>query len=195
MDEDEQLEGAALYLTLLTSLAIGIGLFFLLPTAVGRWSEVLFGWNAWWGNLLEGIVRLVLLIAYIALIGLLPDVKRLYMYHGAEHKTIHAFEADAPLTPESVARFPREHPRCGTAFLLTLVVLSLVLFSLLGPLPLWPRLLSRVLLDAWQAIEDPAVRGAVPRRHSRVGAAQPGPTALDHTRTHARHAGSSHHSL
>lgn len=146
MDEDEQLEGPALYLTLFTSLAFGVGLFFLLPTAIGRWAEVLLGWNAWWGNLLEGVFRLVLLLAYIVLIGLLPDVRRLFMYHGAEHMTIHAFEANAPLTPESVARFPREHPRCGTAFLLTLVILSLILFSLLGPLPLWPRLLSRLLL-------------------------------------------------
>lgn len=146
MEEDEQLEGAALYLTLSVSLVLGVGLFFLLPAAVGRWAELLWGWNAWWGNLLEGVVRLVLLVAYVGLIGRMNEVRRLYMYHGAEHKTINAFEAYAPLTPESVARHPKEHTRCGTAFLLILVLLSIVLFALLGPLPMLPRLLSRLLL-------------------------------------------------
>ncbi len=146
LEEEEQLEGWSLYLTLGLALIVGVGLFFLLPAAVGRWAEVLFGWNAWWGNLMEGIFRLALLVAYVGAIGLMPDVRRLYMYHGAEHKTINAFEAYAPLTPEQVARFPKEHTRCGTAFLLILVLLSIVLFALLGPLPLLPRLASRVLL-------------------------------------------------
>jgi uncharacterized protein YqhQ len=80
------------------------------------------------------------------LIGFLPDVHRLFGYHGAEHKTINAFEAGAELTPASVVRFPLEHPRCGTAFLLTVVVFSILLFALLGPMPVWARLLTRVLL-------------------------------------------------
>jgi len=91
-------------------------------------------------------VRLALLVGYIWAIGLLPDVRRVFAYHGAEHKTINAFEAGAELTPESVARFPLEHARCGTAFLLDVVVLSVLLFSLLGPLPWFWRLSSRVLL-------------------------------------------------
>ena len=76
----------------------------------------------------------------------MPDVKRLFGYHGAEHKTIHAFEAGAELTPQSVARFPLEHPRCGTAFLLSVIIFSIIIFALLGPLPLWERLGSRLLL-------------------------------------------------
>jgi uncharacterized protein YqhQ len=96
--------------------------------------------------LLEGLVRLALLIGYIALIGRIPDIRRVFMYHGAEHKTINAYEAGAELTPENVARYSIEHPRCGTAFLLTLVLFSIVLFSLLGPLPWFWRLASRVLL-------------------------------------------------
>ena len=86
------------------------------------------------------------MVGYLWLIGLMPDVKRLFGYHGAEHKTIHAFEAGAELTPKSVARFPLEHPRCGTAFLLTVVVFSIIIFALLGPLPLWERLASRAVL-------------------------------------------------
>lgn len=144
--EDEKLEGPALYLTLGAALTIGIGLFFLLPAGLGGLAENYFSWNAWWSNLLEGVVRLLLLVGYVWAIGFLPDVKRLFAYHGAEHKTINAFEAGAELTPESVAKFSLEHPRCGTAFLLTLVVVSIFLFTLLGPLPFAWRLVSRVLL-------------------------------------------------
>ena len=75
----------------------------------------------------------------------MPDVKRLFGYHGAEHKTINAFESGAELTPESVAKFPLQHARCGTAFMLTLVLLSILVFTALGPLPIFWRLASRVL--------------------------------------------------
>jgi uncharacterized protein YqhQ len=144
--EDEKLEGPALYGTLAISLIFGVGLFFLAPAAVGQLSEHFFRWGAWWGNLLEGLIRLGLLVAYIWAIGLLPDVQRVFAYHGAEHKTINAFEGGVELTPENVSRFSLEHPRCGTAFLLTLVLFSVLLFSLLGPLPIFWRLVSRVLL-------------------------------------------------
>jgi uncharacterized protein YqhQ len=144
--EDEKLEGPALYLTLGISLALGVGLFFLLPAGVGGLTERFLHWNNWLANLLEGIVRLVLLVGYIWAIGFMPDVKRLFGYHGAEHKTINAFEAGAELTPESVAKYPLEHPRCGTAFMLTLVLISILVFTLLGPLPMLWRLLSRILL-------------------------------------------------
>ena len=96
--------------------------------------------------MLEGLLRLLLLIGYIWAIGFMPDVKRLFGYHGAEHKTINAFEAGAELTPESVAKFSLEHPRCGTAFLLTLVLFSILAFTLIGPLPIFWRLVSRILL-------------------------------------------------
>jgi uncharacterized protein YqhQ len=165
--EDEKLEGPALYLTLALSLAIGIGLFFLLPAAAGGWLEHLLGLPAggsggvlpvlvssptanisgvWAGNLLEGLLRLALLVGYIWAIGFMPDVKRLFGYHGAEHKTINAYEAGAELTPEAVAKYSVEHPRCGTAFMLTLVLVSILVFTALGPLPILWRLLSRVLL-------------------------------------------------
>jgi uncharacterized protein YqhQ len=144
--EDEKLEGPALYLTITFSLAIGIGLFFLLPAGIGGLAEKYFGWNPWLANLLEGVVRLILLVGYIWAIGFMPDVKRLFGYHGAEHKTINAYEAGAELTPESVAKFSLEHPRCGTAFILTLVLISILVFTALGPLSLFWRLASRVLL-------------------------------------------------
>jgi uncharacterized protein YqhQ len=147
--ENEKLEGPALYLTLGLSLTFGIGLFFLLPAAVGGWVERLMNSTSsatWTGNLLEGVIRLLLLIGYIWAIGFMPDVKRLFGYHGAEHKTINAFEAGAELTPESVAKFSLQHPRCGTAFMLTLVLLSILVFTLLGPMSMIWRLASRILL-------------------------------------------------
>lgn len=101
---------------------------------------------AWIGNLIEGLVRLLILIGYIWFIGRIPDIKRVFAYHGAEHKTINAFEAGAELTPACVKSFSLEHPRCGTAFLLTLVLLSILFFSLLGPLPLGWRLASRIIM-------------------------------------------------
>lgn len=144
--EDEQIEGPALYLTLFVSLAFGISLFFLLPAGAAQLSEHYLGLSTWISNLLEGLVRLLLLIGYIWVISFVPDIRRVFAYHGAEHKTINAFEAGAELTPEIVADHSLEHPRCGTAFLLTLVLISILLFSLLGPMSIFWRLASRVLL-------------------------------------------------
>ena len=143
---DEKLEGPVLYLTLALTFIVAICIFFLAPAAVGWVSEHFLHWNPWWSNLLEGIIRLLLLIGYIWGIGFTPDIARVFAYHGAEHKTINAYEANADLTPTSVARFSVEHPRCGTAFLLTLMILSLLFFTLLGPLPFAWRLISRVLM-------------------------------------------------
>ena len=143
--EDEQLEGPMLYITLGVSLAFGIGLFFLAPAAIGQLFQY-FGLSNWWSNLAEGVMRLLLLIGYIWAIGKMEDVRRVFAYHGAEHKTINAFEDGAELTPEVVATYPLEHARCGTAFLLTLVLISVVIFSILGPMPLGWRLASRILL-------------------------------------------------
>jgi uncharacterized protein YqhQ len=144
--EDEKLEGPVLYVTLGLALVFGIGLFFLLPAGLGSLTERYLGWNVWLSNLFEGVLRLALLVGYIWGIGFMPDIKRLFAYHGAEHKTINAYEAGAELTPESVAKYSLEHPRCGTAFLLTLVLFSILLFTALGPLPVLWRLISRILL-------------------------------------------------
>jgi uncharacterized protein YqhQ len=144
--EDEKLEGPALYITLSLTFLVAIGIFFLAPAGVGWLSEHFLHWNAWWSNLLEGVLRLLLLIGYMWGIGFLADIARVFAYHGAEHKTINAYEAGADLTPPAVAKYSVEHPRCGTAFLLTLMVLSLFFFTILGPLPLTWRLVSRVVM-------------------------------------------------
>jgi uncharacterized protein YqhQ len=143
--ENEKIQGPLLYLTLIISLGIGVALFFLAPAALGQLSERFLGIGSWWGNLLEGLVRLGLLVGYIWAVGQMADIQRVFAYHGAEHKTINAFEAGVELSPDNVSKFPVEHPRCGTSFLLTLILLSILLFSLLGPLPFWVRMVSRIL--------------------------------------------------
>jgi uncharacterized protein YqhQ len=144
--DEVKLEGPALYATLGFTLLFGIGLFFLLPAGIGSLTEKYLNWNVWVSNLLEGILRLALLVGYIWGIGFMPDIRRLFAYHGAEHKTINAYEANANLTPDTVAKYSLEHPRCGTAFLLTLVFFSIIVFTALGPLPLIWRLVTRILL-------------------------------------------------
>jgi uncharacterized protein YqhQ len=143
--EDQKLEGPVLYITLFVSLVVGIGLFFLAPAALGQLTERSLGIGSWWGNVLEGVVRLLLLIGYIWAVGQMSEIRRVFSYHGAEHKTINAYEAGVELTPDNVEKYSVEHPRCGTAFLLTLVLLSILFFSLLGPLPFWWRMISRIV--------------------------------------------------
>lgn len=131
--------------TVIFSIGLSVGLFIVLPSVIAAFIVSSEEANLL-SNLIEGIVRLVLVIGYVGGIGLLPDIQRVYRYHGAEHKTINAYEAGADLTPESVAQFPLEHPRCGTGFLLTVVILSILLFSFLPPMSILVRALSRILL-------------------------------------------------
>src|SRR5271157_1271259 len=142
---DEKIEGPIFYITMLVSIGLAVGFFFVAPVAQPHWIVGIMGWNSWGSNLLEGFIRLFLIIGYIWGVGKIPEIQRVFAYHGAEHKTINAFEAGAELSPTSVMQFSVEHPRCGTAFLLTIALLSIFLFSLLGPLPIFWRLTSRVL--------------------------------------------------
>ncbi len=133
--------------TVVVALIFGVGVFFVTPLAVvGLAEHILGGASTLWSNLAEGLIRLALLVGYVALIGLMPDVKRVYAYHGAEHMTIHAWEHNDPLDPAHVGRYPPAHPRCGTAFLLEVVAISIVLFAVLGTPDWWLRVLSRVVL-------------------------------------------------
>ncbi len=144
-EEPQQIEGASAWGMVAVSLALGIGLFFIVPLFITHWLDR-FITSPLVSNLIEGLIRLVMLIGYIAIIGRMEDVQRVFAYHGAEHKTINAFEDGAPLTPEHVRPYSLLHPRCGTGFLLVVVVVSILVFALLGRPALPVRLASRILL-------------------------------------------------
>jgi uncharacterized protein YqhQ len=144
--EDEKLEGPALYATLAFSMLIGVGIFIVAPTALGSGIEKLFGLSIGAVNIVEGIIRLLVTIGYIWAVGRMAEVNRVFSYHGAEHKTINAFEAGAELKPEIVQKYSVEHPRCGTGFLLTVVIFSILIFSPLRPLSLLLRVPLQLVL-------------------------------------------------
>jgi uncharacterized protein YqhQ len=144
--EDEKIEGPAMTLTLVVSFVIAIGLFFLAPAALVQLIEKWLNLSSFTGNLVEGLIRLLMVIGYMWAVGKMPDIHRVFMYHGAEHKTINAFESGSELTPEKVSAFSLHHPRCGTGFVLIVVVFSVIIFALLGHMTIWWRLASRVLL-------------------------------------------------
>jgi uncharacterized protein YqhQ len=152
MEEEEDIDvsfsGAFGVGTVIVSLAIMIGFFFMLPAAI---SDVLETWlNVESGvltNFIEAVIRLALLIGYIAVVGQMEDIKRVFAYHGAEHKTINAYEAGAALSPDGIAPFSTRHPRCGTGFLLIVAFISFLVFVVLGrPENIFLLMLSRVLL-------------------------------------------------
>jgi len=141
--EEVSFSGPASWGVTLLGVGLSVGLFMLLPSfLVGLLAIPL----EWLNSLLEGVVRLLLIVGYIWAVGFLPDMRRVFAYHGAEHKTINAYEAGARLTVDDVHPFPLAHTRCGTAFLLTVIVLTILIFAPLDPPSLLWRLLSRILL-------------------------------------------------
>ncbi len=144
VEDDEKIEGPTLYFTLLISIVLAVGLFFVLPTFIVELISRIVNLRPLFMNILEGFIRLAILILYIWAIGRTKDIARVFAYHGAEHKTINAYEQGMEISPEIVKNFPLAHPRCGTSFLLTLVFLSILVFSLIGPLPLAVKIVSRI---------------------------------------------------
>ncbi len=134
-----------LYSSVAIALAVSIGLFVLLPTwLVGLCGHIIQNPIAL--NLIEGVMRIIMFVIYIAAISQMNDIKRVFQYHGAEHQTIHCYENGLELTPENCASFETLHPRCGTSFLMFVMIISLLLFSFLGWPNVWIRLLSRLVL-------------------------------------------------
>jgi uncharacterized protein YqhQ len=131
--------------TVAFSLAIAVAVFFFLPTLAAKWISPL-GAGALSVSIIEGVIRLVLFLAYIWAIGFIPDIRRVFAYHGAEHKTINAYERGEPLTPTSVSRFTTAHTRCGTSFLLSVMVISIFVFAPFHFDNIFLRLGSRLIL-------------------------------------------------
>jgi len=144
-EEKVEITGFWTWFTILISFSFAIAIFFLLPALIAGVLER-FVPSPLLNNLLEGSIRLGLFIGYIAAVGLWPDVRRVFAYHGAEHKAINAYEAGAPLELETVRQFGTSHLRCGTGFILWVVVVSILIFALLGKQSLPMRILTRLLL-------------------------------------------------
>ncbi len=144
-EEKVEIKGAWAWGMVLVSFTIAIALFFLLPALIAGLLERFIP-SPLLNNLVEGVIRLGMFLGYVALVGLWPDVRRVFAYHGAEHKAINAYENEASLDLETVHRFGTYHLRCGTGFILWVVVVSIFLFALLGKQPLPLRLLTRLLL-------------------------------------------------
>ncbi len=144
-EEKEKISGGATWLLMFFSLALAVSLFFLAPLFLTKLldpyitSSLLF-------HLVEGFIRLAIFLVYLKLTSLLPDIKRTFAYHGAEHKTIHAYEDGAELETQAIRRYGTAHARCGTAFLLAVLVIAILVFALIGRHTLWLMVLSRILL-------------------------------------------------
>lgn len=144
-EEDEQPSSLMTTITLALSLLFAIGLFFILPAFLASLVERL-GATPLMRELVQGLIRLLLFLGYIIAISRLPDIQRVFGYHGAEHKAINAYEAGAPLTVDTVKDFTLIHPRCGTSFLLVVFIVSFIVFTFVRGLPFWLRLLSHIPL-------------------------------------------------
>ena len=141
----DKAEKVIMDLTMVISIILAMGIFMVFPTWVSTLMKPLLG-NGIWMALFEGVLRIAIFIAYVGLISLMPDIKRTYMYHGAEHKCINCIEHGLPLTVENVMKSSKEHKRCGTSFLLIVMVISILFFLVIRPEALWLRLVSRILL-------------------------------------------------
>lgn len=144
-EEEKPVSNATLWPMMGVALLFAVALFFVAPLFLTRLvdrylqSSLLF-------NLVEGVIRLAIFVAYLRLVALLPDLRRVFAYHGAEHKTVNAYEHGVPLDVDSVRQFNTAHVRCGTSFLFIVMVIAIVVFSVVGLPSLWLMVLSRVVL-------------------------------------------------
>lgn len=142
-EEGEKVSGGWAWVMVVLSLALGVGLFFIAPLFLTKLfnfqSPLVF-------NLVDGVIRVAFFIAYLKVMSLLPDIQRVFAYHGAEHKTVNAYEAGDPLEVEAARKYSTAHTRCGTSFLFIVLLVSVIVFSLIGLRVLWLMVLSRIVL-------------------------------------------------
>ncbi len=143
-EEGEEMQGWQTFLVVLLGLVLGVGLFFILPTWLAGFlphhlHPVIL-------NLAEGLLRLAIFLVYLYLVTRWGEMKRFFAYHGAEHKVVFCYEAGAPLDVGEAQQYSTHHPRCGTSFLLIVMVLSILIFSFFGWVSLWQRIIIRLLM-------------------------------------------------
>ncbi len=142
----DKIPTVALWGTVAVSLAIGVALFFMIPLLATRYLIDPHISSAVLSSIFEGLIRIGIFIAYLRLIGLMPDIRRVFAYHGAEHKVINAYDAGVPLDLESIKNYSTAQARCGTAFLFIVLIVAIFVFALVGQPTLWIRIVSRIAL-------------------------------------------------
>ncbi|MCK4402526.1 MAG: DUF1385 domain-containing protein [Dehalococcoidia bacterium] len=143
--EEEKIPTAALWGIVAASMAFAVALFFITPLLATRYFDIYIASDLI-SNLIEGLLRIGIFIAYLKLIGLFPDIKRVFAYHGAEHKVVNAYEAGCPLELEAIKSYSTAHARCGTSFIFAVLIIAILVFALLGRPSLWLSILSRIML-------------------------------------------------
>ncbi len=144
-EEEIKFSKREMTISVIIAVVFAVGVFFILPTIIGRSFSEFFP-NAIVYNLLEGLIRIGFFLIYILLVSQIKDIKRIFQYHGAEHKTIQAYENDEELKPENVRKYSTIHVRCGTSFLIIVMTVAILIFALLGKQPMIWRIISRILL-------------------------------------------------
>jgi len=144
-EEEIKFSKREMTISVIIAVVFAVGVFFILPTIIGRSFSEFFP-NAIVYNLLEGLIRIGFFLIYILLVSQIKDIKRIFQYHGAEHKTIQAYENDEELKPENVRKYSTIHVRCGTSFLIIVMIVAILIFALLGKQPMIWRIISRILL-------------------------------------------------
>ncbi len=142
----EKISPMMLWGTMAVGVIFAIAIFFVAPLLIANYLIFPYISSPLVGNIIEGVIRIGMFVLYLWLVGLMRDVKSVFAYHGAEHKTINAYEAGVPLELEYVKKYSTAHARCGTSFLLVVLVLAIIVFALIGRPPLWLGVISRIIL-------------------------------------------------
>lgn len=145
-EEEETIPPTVLWGSIVVAVAFAVALFFIAPLLVTRYLVYPYVTSSVLSNLIEGVIRIGIFIAYLKIISLMPEVKRLFTYHGAEHKVVNAYEAGEPLELDYVRKYSTANSRCGTSFLLAVLVISIIVFALLGRPSIWLSIISRIVL-------------------------------------------------
>jgi uncharacterized protein YqhQ len=145
-DEDETIGRREVILTMIFAVVFAVALFVLAPAFAANWINDLVGGNGVMFVVIDGVLRIGLIVGYIWLIGRSSEIQRVFQYHGAEHKTIHAYEGGDPLDISSIQKYSPRHPRCGTSFIIIVAMVAFVVFLTLAPLPFGWQIAARILL-------------------------------------------------
>jgi uncharacterized protein YqhQ len=144
-EEEEQITQKSIWGIIALAVVLAVGLFFIAPLFLTKLANPLIGSSLVF-HIIEGVVRLAIFILYLKVLSFIPDIKRVFSYHGAEHKTVNGYEAGVPLEVEAIKKYSTAHVRCGTSFLFIVLVIAIVVFALIGRQELWLMVLSRIVL-------------------------------------------------